>query len=181
LAWYPGDTVNTSIGQGFTLATPMQLAVATSRIASRGEMRSPKLVRTEHALLPPAGRIQASDDNWNYIHQAMQDVVHTRRGTAQIINRGLNYHIAGKTGTAQVIGIKQDEEYDAETVAKRNRDHALFIAFAPVENPRIAVSIIVENGEHGSSTAAPVARKLIDAFMEYYPDSEFIGGENDPR
>lgn len=181
LSWYPGDTVNTSIGQGFTLATPMQLAVATSRVASRGEMRSPKLVRTEHALLPPAGRIQASDDSWNYIHQAMQDVVHSRRGTAQIINRGLNYHIAGKTGTAQVIGIKQDEEYDAETVAKRNRDHALFIAFAPVENPRIAVSIIVENGEHGSSTAAPVARKLIDAFMAYYPDSEFIGGANDPR
>lgn len=181
LSWYPGDTVNTSIGQGFTLATPMQLAVATSRVASRGEMRSPKLVRTQHALLPPAGRIQASDDNWNYIHQAMQDVVHTRRGTAQIINRGLEYHIAGKTGTAQVIGIKQDEEYDAETVAKRNRDHALFIAFAPAENPRIAVSVIVENGEHGSSTAAPVARKVIDAFMAYYPDSESIGGANEPR
>ncbi len=170
LAWYPGDTVNTSIGQGFTLVTPMQLAVATARMASRGEMRSPQLVRKQHAVPPPAGKIQASESNWNYIHQAMQDVVHNRRGTAQGINRGLKYHIAGKTGTAQVVGIKQDEEYDAETVAMRNRDHALFIAFAPVENPRIAVSVIVENGEHGSSTAAPVARKLIDAFMAYYPE-----------
>jgi penicillin-binding protein 2 len=178
LAWYPGDTVNTSIGQGFTLATPMQLAVATARMASRGEMRSPQLVRKQHAVQPPAGRIKASDSHWNYIHQAMQDVVHNRRGTAQGISRGLNYHIAGKTGTAQVIGIKQDEEYDVELVAKRNRDHALFIAFAPVENPRIAVSVIIENGEHGSSAAAPVARKVIDAFMEYYPEPEGVADES---
>lgn len=171
IAWYPGDTVNTSIGQGYTLATPMQLAVATSRLASRGEIRSPQLVRKQHSIPPPAGIIKASENNWNYVHTAMQEVVHGLRGTAKGINKGLNYHIAGKTGTAQVIGIKQDEEYDAEKVAKRNRDHALFIAFAPVENPRIAVSVLVENGEYGSSTAAPVARKLIDAYMAYYPDA----------
>jgi len=171
LAWYPGDTVNASIGQGFSLVTPMQLAVATARMASRGEIRPPQLVRKQHAVMPPEGRIKASEDHWDYIHQAMQDVVHYRRGTAQGINRGLKYHIAGKTGTAQVIGIKQDEEYDAEMVAKRNRDHALFIAFAPVENPKIAISVIVENGEHGSSTAAPIARKVIDAYMEYYPEA----------
>jgi len=169
-AWYPGDTVNASIGQGFTLATPMQLAVATARLASRGEIRSPQLVRKQHGVPPPAGVIKVSDSNWDYVHHAMQEVVHGLRGTARIINRDLDYHIAGKTGTAQVIGIKQDEEYDAETVAKRNRDHALFIAFAPVEDPQIAVSVIVENGEHGSSTAAPVARKLIDAYMNYYPE-----------
>lgn len=179
LAWYPGDTVNTSIGQGFTLATPMQLAVATARMASRGEMRAPQLVRKQHAVQPPAGRIQASEGHWDYIHQAMQDVVHHIRGTAKGINRGLGYHMGGKTGTAQVTGIKQDEEYDAELVAKRNRDHALFIAFAPVENPRIAVSVIIENGEHGSSAAAPVARKVIDAFMEYYPEPE--GDTDEPR
>lgn len=170
LSWYPGDTVNASIGQGFSLVTPMQLAVATARVASRGEMRVPQLVRKQHAVLPPAGRIQASESNWNYVHNAMQSVVHNVRGTAKVIRPGLRYHIAGKTGTAQVVGIKQDEEYDAELVAERNRDHALFIAFAPVENPKIAVSVIVENGEHGSSTAAPVARKLIDAFMEYNPE-----------
>lgn len=171
LAWYPGDTVNASIGQGFTLTTPMQLAVATARMASRGEIRAPQLVRKQHTVLPPTGYIQASESNWNYIHQAMEDVVHYRRGTAHKISKGLSYHIAGKTGTAQVVGIKQDEEYDAEMVAKRNRDHALFIAFAPVENPKIAISVIVENGEHGSSIAAPVARKFIDAYMSYYPEA----------
>lgn len=169
LAWYPGDTVNTSIGQGFSLTTPMQLAVATARMASRGDVRVPQLVRKQHTIMPPTKVIQASDRNWNFVHEAMQGVVHNIRGTAKGINKGLNYHIAGKTGTAQVIGIKQDEEYDAELVAKRNRDHALFIAFAPVEDPKIAVAVIVENGEHGSSTAAPVARKIIDAYMNYYP------------
>ncbi len=181
VAWYPGDTVNTSIGQGFTLATPIQLAVATSRIASRGEIRVPQLVRKQHGVPPPAGIIKVSENNWNYVHQAMQEVVHGLRGTAKVINKGLAYHIAGKTGTAQVIGIKQDEEYDAALVAKRNRDHALFIAFAPVENPRIAVSVLVENGEHGSSTAAPLARKLIDAYMEYYPESLPVESPDESR
>lgn len=171
LAWYPGDTVNTSIGQGFSLVTPMQLAVATARIASRGEIRPPQLViRQDMKAVPPQGKIEAKDTSWDYIHQAMQGVVHERRGTGKIINYDLNYHIAGKTGTAQVVGIKQDEKYSAEFVAERNRDHALFIAFAPVENPKIAVSVIVENGEHGSSTAAPIARKMIDAYLEYYPE-----------
>ena len=171
LAWYPGDTVNTSIGQGFSLMTPMQLAVATARLASRGEVRVPQLVRKQHTVMPPTKVIKASDGNWVFIHEAMKGVVHNIRGTAKKINKGLSYHIAGKTGTAQVIGIKQDEEYDAELVAKRNRDHALFIAFAPVEDPKIAVAVIVENGEHGSSTAAPVARKIIDAYMNYYPET----------
>lgn len=171
LAWYPGDTVNASIGQGFSLVTPMQLAEATASLASRGKVRPPQLVRKQHTVMPPVNIIQVSEANWDYVHKAMQDVVHNIRGTAQKINRGLNYHIAGKTGTAQVVGIKQDEEYDAELVAKRNRDHALFIAFAPVENPKIAVSVIVENGEHGSSAAAPVARQIIDAYMKYYPEA----------
>ena len=95
----------------------------------------------------------------------MEDVVHHPRGTAKVISKNLQYRIAGKTGTAQVVGIKQDEEYDAEKVAKRNRDHALFIAFAPAENPRIAVAVLVENGEHGSTTAAPIARKVMDVYM----------------
>ncbi|MEZ5529824.1 MAG: penicillin-binding protein 2 [Porticoccaceae bacterium] len=181
LAWYPGDTVNTSIGQGFTLATPMQLAVLSSRLASRGEIRPPQLVRKQENIQPPAGIIKVADSHWNYVHHAMQEVVHGLRGTAKGINKGLNYHIAGKTGTAQVIGIKQDEEYDAELVSKRNRDHALFVAFAPVENPRIAVSVIVENGEHGSSTAAPVARKLIDAYMEYYPETSIVESTHGTR
>ena len=95
----------------------------------------------------------------------MEAVVHGRKGTAAGISEDLEYRIAGKTGTAQVIGIAQDAEYDSEAIAKRNRDHALFIAFAPVETPRIAVAVIVENGEHGSSAAAPVARKVMDAYL----------------
>jgi penicillin-binding protein 2 len=105
----------------------------------------------------------------------MQEVVHGQRGTAKVINKDLDYHIAGKTGTAQVVGIKQDEEYDRELVAERNRDHALFIAFAPVEHPQIAVSVLVENGEHGSSTAAPLARQIIDAYMALYPQNPSEG------
>ena len=112
----------------------------------------------------------------------MEAVVHSPRGTAKIINRELPYRIAGKTGTAQVVGIKQDEEYDAETVALRNRDHALFIAFAPVDDPEIAVSVIVENGEHGSSTAAPVARAILDAYLlDNAPGSGKEGPEGENR
>ncbi len=170
LAWYPGDTVNTSIGQGFTLATPMQLAVATARLASRGEVRQPRLVMRvgDEPLTDPAEavpRIPIADSNWDYVIAAMRDVVHGLRGTAKSINRGLTYQMAGKTGTAQVIGIKQDEEYDADAVALLNRDHALFIAFAPVESPKIAVAVLVENGEHGSTTAAPIARTVIDRYL----------------
>ncbi len=171
LAWYPGDTVNTSIGQGFTLTTPMQLAVATTRLATRGKIFKPRLAMRVGAndLTEISGqekRIPIADGNWDYVIDAMKDVVHGPRGTAKIIAPGLSYEIAGKTGTAQVIGIKQDEEYDAEKVALLNRDHALFIAFAPVQAPKIAVAVLVENGEHGSSTAAPIARTVIDQYME---------------
>lgn len=169
--WYPGDTVNTSIGQGYMLATPVQLAVMAARLAARGEMLVPRLVAQvgdDEPMEPVSlGRIQASDQHWTYVMDAMKDVVHSNRGTAKVIAKGLNYSIAGKTGTAQVIGIRQGERYNAEEVAKRNRDHALFIAFAPEENPEIAIGIIVENGEHGSSTAAPIARQVFDAYMSY--------------
>ena len=96
----------------------------------------------------------------------MKDVVHGARGTAKGIARDIGYTMAGKTGTAQVISIAQGERYNAEEIAERQRDHALFIAFAPVEDPKIAVSILVENGEHGSSTAAPMARAVIDTYMQ---------------
>jgi penicillin-binding protein 2 len=102
---------------------------------------------------------------WDAVIIAMQDVVHSPRGTAKIINKDLPYHVAGKTGTAQVVGIAQNTTYDASKLDKRQRDHALFIAFAPVEEPRIAVAVMVENGEHGSSTAAPLARKVMDAWL----------------
>lgn len=178
--WFPGETLNTGIGQGYVLTTPLQLAVATARLATKGHRVQPRLVRAIQdsidtdandqpalELEPIAG---VSPENWDHILQSMKHVVHSLRGTAhRIVNK--KYTIAGKTGTAQVFGIKQDEEYDEEKIAFNLRDHALFISFAPVENPAIAVAIIVEHGGHGSSTAAPIARKILDHFFENSPDN----------
>ncbi|MGY8816481.1 MAG: penicillin-binding transpeptidase domain-containing protein, partial [Pseudomonadales bacterium] len=174
MRWYTGDTVNVSIGQGYTLTTPIQLAVMTAGIASRGEMRTPQLVQNQQNILPVKRKIEISENHWNYVHQSMEDVVHGAKGTARGISKGLNYKIAGKTGTVQVIKIKQEEKYDAGATAKRNRDHALFVAFAPRENPKIAVAIVIENAGSGSSQAAPVARKIMDAYMNFYPEA--LGG-----
>jgi penicillin-binding protein 2 len=103
--------------------------------------------------------------NWEHVHKSMVDVVHGLRGTARRISQGLDYQVAGKTGTAQVFGIAQDEEYDEEEVHEKLRDHALFISYAPADSPRIAVAVIVENGGHGSSVAAPIARRIMDAYL----------------
>lgn len=170
--WYPGDTVNTSIGQGFMNATPLQLAVVASRLASRGEVRAPKLVQKIGGdLIPnPLTDVMNIDSrHWDHVLGAMAGVVTDQRGTARRALAAIKYPMAGKTGTAQVVGIKQDERYDASKLAKLQLDHALFIAFAPLDNPRIAVGVIVENGEHGSSTAAPVAGQIVDAYMKFYP------------
>ena len=107
-----------------------------------------------------------NDDDWDRIITAMHDVVQGEHGTARRAGRGADYQFAGKTGTAQVIGIAQNEEYDAEDLPEELRDHALFIAFAPVESPTIAVAIVVENGGSGSSGAAPIARMLFDHYLE---------------
>lgn len=168
LPWFPGDSLNVSIGQGDVLATPLQLGVLVATIASKGKLHPPKLVkRIGQINVNSDGEqtYQASAENWDYITSAMKGVVHSSRGTAKIIS-GASYTIAGKTGTAQVIGIAQDEKYDRDKIRARNRDHALFIAYAPVTRPEIAVAVIVENGEHGSSTAAPVAREVFDAWFK---------------
>ncbi|MBQ0719773.1 MAG: penicillin-binding protein 2 [Gammaproteobacteria bacterium] len=172
--WYPGDTINVSIGQGFMLATPLQMAVSVSRLATRGEVRKPRMVNAVGNELTAPVSEPASIDipprYWDIVIDAMAGVVGDLRGTARRAIGKIDYTMAGKTGTAQVVGIKQDEKYDASKLAKLQLDHALFIAFAPLENPRIAVAVIVENGEHGSSTAAPVARDVINAYFKYYPE-----------
>ncbi len=169
-AWFNGDTINVSIGQGFMLTTPLQLAVMSARIASRGKLVKPQLVKSINgvATQPVEVRepINMSDEYWDYVHRAMRDVVHSPRGTAKGISNGLDYEIAGKTGTAQVISISAEEEYDSSKIDKSQWDHALFVAFAPVDDPQIAVGLIVENGEHGSSAAAPIARLVIDEYMK---------------
>lgn len=170
--WYPGDTVNASIGQGFVLATPLQLALLSARLATRGEVWSPRVVMPSDAVVADIHRqqISLSGAHWQTVDRAMRGVVHDQRGTASRAVTKLDYTMAGKTGTAQVVGIKQDERYDASKLGKLQLDHALFIAYAPAERPRIAVAVLVENGEHGSSTAAPVARKVIDAYLNLYPE-----------
>lgn len=167
--WYPGETLSAGIGQGYVLTTPMQLAQMTATLANRGHLYRPHLLAAiDGQPVKPEllGTVEMSDSHhWDVVHHAMELVVHSPRGTAKIIAPGLGYRVAGKTGTAQVIGIAQNATYNAAALKKTQRDHALFIAFAPVEEPRIAVAVIVENGEHGSSTAAPVARKVMDAYL----------------
>ena len=161
------------IGQGAFLTTPLQLASATATLATRGKKIRPTIVKSiwtgdsksRYSLSPGASATelltQQSAENWDRIIDAMIQVTEGARGTARRI-RTDRYRIAGKTGTAQVFTVKQEEEYEEEKVAKKMRDHALFIAFAPVDEPRIAVAVIVENGGHGGSVAAPIARRIMD-------------------
>jgi len=171
-SWYPGETLITGIGQGFTQVTPMQLAFATATLANKGKVQVPflaeKLVyadRVEQVKHPETKQLALSEKHLEQIKQAMVHVVHSAKGTAKrIANK--NYLIAGKTGTAQVYSVKQDEEYDEAEIAFNMRDHALFIAFAPADNPKIAVAVIAEHGSHGSSIAAPVAAAVIERFLK---------------
>ncbi|MFV2031659.1 MAG: penicillin-binding transpeptidase domain-containing protein, partial [Gammaproteobacteria bacterium] len=173
--WFPGETLNTGIGQGDFLVTPLQLANSTAALSIRGKRYRPRLVRAiedagtgELLEIEPeiAGQYPLiKESNWEQIRASMVNVVHGLRGTASRINRGLKYKVAGKTGTSQVFGIAQDEEYDADALPKKLRDHGLFISFAPAENPLIAVAVIVENGGSGSSSAAPIARRVMDAYL----------------
>lgn len=172
--WYPGETLIMGIGQGYFLSTPLQLAAATAAFANGGVFKAPRIVsHIEHVNMADStediGTIEKeipkkSPENWKNIDLAMTNVVENIRGTAKRI-RSPYYRIAGKTGTAQVFTVKQDEEYDEEKVSKKNRDHALFVAYAPVEDPQIAVAVIVENGGHGGSVAAPIAKKIMDAYL----------------
>lgn len=172
LAWYPGDTINASIGQGFSLATPLQLAQMTANIARRGVSLKPHMVHAVNEIeveVPNKPLVDINPEHWNTVHSAMEDVVHSLRGTASAQGRNLTFRMAGKTGTAQVVGIPQDAEYDPDLLEEFMLDHALFVSFAPVEDPKIAVAVVVENGEHGSSVAAPVARKLTEQWLSENP------------
>lgn len=167
MPWFPGETVNVGIGQGYMLVTPLQLAVATAAVATRGEIKVPRMVRSIDGVevkAPVLPKIHSQDEQWQLVINAMEKVVHSVRGTAHRIAKGASYRMAGKTGTAQVISIAEDEEYDAEQIEKRKRDHGLFVAFAPVEDPQIVVAVLVENGEHGG-WVSPIARKIFDAYF----------------
>jgi len=171
--WYPGETVIAGIGQGYNLATPLQLATATAMLANGGKRIEPRLVQAvrdplTHVWQPlpgvARGQLAIKPANLEVVRQGMMDVLRPG-GTAAAAAAGAPYTMAGKTGTAQVVGIKQGERYDESRVARQNRDHALFMAYAPAENPTIAVAVMVENGGHGGSTAAPIARAVFDFYL----------------
>ncbi len=170
-SWYAGDTINLGIGQGFMLVTPMQLATATAILASKGEWHTPRLMASLGSRPPEidskklANIVLKDDRNWEKMFTAMEAVISSPRGTARSLRRNLSFKMAAKTGTAQVVSIAQHEEYDSETLAERNRDHALFIAFAPVENPSIAIAVIIENGESAGRTAGPVAKAVLQEYL----------------
>ena len=170
-AWYPGETLIVGIGQGSFLATPLQLAVATAAVANHGKVIRPQVARAAQApgasaaeQLPMVSHtIELGDkQQWDQIVNAMAKVVES--GTARRI-RSTEYRIAGKTGTSQVFSLGQNQRYSAATLPKHLHDHALFVAFAPVEDPRIAIAVIVEHGGGGGATAAPVARRIMDAYL----------------
>lgn len=179
--WFPGETIIASIGQGYMLATPLQLANAVAALSMRGQRYRPHLVAAfedplngRRTLIAPEPLTRVSIDNsfyWDNILNAMHDVMHSPTGTARDAGRGATYDMAGKSGTAQVFSLAQDEEYDEEQIEERLRDHALFIAFAPLDEPRIAVSVIIENGSSGSRIAAPIARALMDLYLGYDNDA----------
>jgi penicillin-binding protein 2 len=172
--WFPGETISVGIGQGYMLATPLQLAHAVSGIASRGLVFKPRLVAgvraagsttiTPRPLLPEPSITTVTADEWDVIVEGME-LATGPGGTAAAATAGSPYKIAGKTGSAQVFTIGENEKYNEKQLSERLLDHALFISFAPAEDPKLAVAVFVENGKHGGSTAAPIARKIFDAYL----------------
>jgi penicillin-binding protein 2 len=171
--WYSGDTVSIGIGQGYLLTTPMQLAAATATLANGGVPVHPRLLKAvqdsktqEMHEIPSRDRdaVTVKPEHLALVRAAMVDVTRPG-GTAARAGANAPYTIAAKTGTAQVIGMKQGESYNEKRIREEHRDHALFIAFAPADNPKLAMAILVENGGHGGSTAAPIAREVFDYYL----------------
>jgi penicillin-binding protein 2 len=189
--WVQGDTVNAGIGQGYFLVSPLQLAYATTVLAGDGKLIPPRLASHINDISTALfdneipGIEKNTPHHWQQVIRGMSQVVEAPRGTAKRI-RSKEYRIAGKTGTAQVVSMKQNETYNAKKLAKDKHDHALFVAFAPTDDPQIAISVIVEHGGHGGSTAAPIARRIMDAYLlednseteQKVSDEEIIPEEN---
>ena len=171
--WFPGETVIAGIGQGYNLATPLQLAVATAALANGGTTLKPQLVQAivdsrtglRRTISPQIiNQMNIPPAQLKTVVDAMIDVTRPG-GTASVASAGAPYLIAAKTGTAQVVGIRQNEKYNASRMQAIHRDHALFIAFAPADAPKIAIAVLVENGGHGGTTAAPIARAVMDYYL----------------
>ncbi|MDB9788668.1 penicillin-binding protein 2 [Candidatus Thioglobus sp.] len=172
--WYRGETLITGIGQGFMTVSPLQLALATAAIANKGQLLIPQVMmhsQSKNGDLFEEQNLKSNQipikdiNNWELIIEAMKQTVYGKFGTAKRLNNKLKYSLAGKTGTAQVFGLDPEEEYIAENIEEKLRDHALFTGFAPIEDPQVAIAIIVENAGSGSSKAAPLARELLDEYF----------------
>ena len=202
--WYPGDTINSSIGQGYMWATPLQLATAVSIIANEGKVVPPRMLKAvdgelfEPLIKNPMPDVMVNDsDYWRYIENAMTMVVHrpfsdefrdygTAYESIAMADREMSYKMAGKSGSAQVVGISQDILSSSDImVSDLNKDHGLFISFAPAQNsqiaPQIAVAVFVENGEHGSSVAGPIAKQVIDTYLLDILKLDFFTVEDAPH
>ncbi|MDO4905347.1 MAG: penicillin-binding protein 2 [Lautropia sp.] len=166
--WYPGETPSVGIGQGYNSFTILQLAHATATLANDGVPRQPHLVTRigDARRAPEAGARKAIDVSSTLLKRVQRAMVDVNlKGTGRTAFMGAEYRAAGKTGTSQVIGIRQNERYDEKKIARRHRDHSLYIGYAPAEAPKIALAIVVENGGFGARTAAPMARKLFDFYL----------------
>ncbi|HAS6339727.1 TPA: penicillin-binding protein 2 [Vibrio vulnificus] len=175
--WYKGDTIPVGIGQGYWTATPMQIAKATSVLVNEGNVTAPHLLRatiengeafdsrelSDYVTYPPIQNVP--DRYWNLAKEGMRLVNHGKKGTARRSFTGMSYMTAGKSGTAQVFGLAEDQEYNADELAEHLRDHALFTGFAPFDDPKIIVTIVLENAGGGSSNGAPVARRIFDKVL----------------
>ncbi|KTD98738.1 penicillin-binding protein 2 [Pseudoalteromonas sp. CR1] len=176
-SWWPGDTISVGIGQGYWTATPIQIANATNILVNKGINHPPHLAQVakkeddvtqiNNEEKPPV--VLNNPDNWRIAIDAMHNTVTKVTGTAHKAFKGVNYDPAGKTGTAQVVSIAQGEKYDAESLKERQRDNAIYVGFAPYNNPQIVVSIVVENNGGGSTVGAPIARQLMDYYFAANP------------
>ena len=191
-SWFPGDSLNMGIGQGFLSATPTQLATMAMVLANKGQWHQIRMIKAidgdavtkvsdlgRKDPVQPANVTLKRPSDWNKVHGAMVDVMHGKKGTGRRSGANSSYKMAGKTGTAQVLGIKQDDTYDAAKIAERFRDHGLYIGWAPAKDPVIAIAVIIENGGGGSSAAAPLARKMFDARMLSLENTTATGVKDD--
>ncbi len=173
--WYPGETVITGIGQGYWNATPLQLANAIGILANGGPRYDLHLMSAEQnndqwvEIIPKLSEKQVDFGdgiNLSIVRRAMEEVTQFPWGTAKTAFKGATYKAAGKTGTVQLVAMGEDEEYDKKKISKRHHDNAVFVGYAPVNEPEIAISVVVENGGHGGESAAPIARSVLDAYFD---------------
>ncbi len=182
--WYIGDTINIGIGQSYWTATPVQLTQSITTLVNKGKRVIPQIIRgnwVNQQLTPEPIKerrpIQVKNEkNWDIVLDAMYGTVNREHGTARKAFEGTHYVAGGKTGTAQLVSIAQDEKYDAEKLSKKNRDNAMYVGYAPYDKPQIAVTVVVENAGHGGAEAAPIARKMMDNYLkdQVFPEHQLI-------